>query len=661
MDIYAMSISGNIPVTLPRNGISHNQKWMNQDTVRARHLKIIKWARYRRNKTPDNYRIFTSYRNQSVDINREAKKAYEMNLADDIEQGNIKAFYSYMRSQTTIKEFVNRVRKPNGELTINLKETAETMNSTFHSVFIREEEGPIPSPNFSFQGELLVDIEFTVNDVAELLGKLKEVSSPGPDGVHPRYLRETAEILSKPIYELFRESLDSGCIPVDWKMAHVIPIYKKGNKNEVLNYRPVSLTAIICKVMEKIVVKAMVVHLTENNLFSKHQHGFRSNRSCLTQLLEYFLEIHERLDDQAVDGVDAIYLDCRKAFDTVPHRRLIAKLEAYGISGKILRWIKNLLTDRKQRVSIKGVLSDPLPVVSGVPQGSVIGPLLFLIYINDLLDGINSDGKLFADDAKIFRAIKDIGDREILQADLSKLQDWSSKWLLKFNEEKCKVMHISLRNTNPRFDYTLNNINLEETTIEKDLGIYVSEDWKSSAHTARVANKANSVLGRIRRTFTFMNKTIFMKVYPSMVRSHLEYAVQAWSPRLRKDIVLLEKVQRRATKMVPECRDMDYDQRLMFLGLSSLEDRRRRGDLIQVFKIMHGFDDLSREMFFKLESEVHGHHTRGHNLKIATKYARTSTRASFFDLRVINEWNALPQRVVSCRSISAFKAALDRL
>ena len=199
-----------------------------------------------------------------------------------------------------------------------------------------------------------------------------------------------------------------------------------------------------------------------------------------------------------------------------------------------------------------------------------------------------------------------------------------------------------------------------DTAVEKDLGVHVSEDWQSSAHTAKVANRANQVLGRIRRTFIMMNKAIFMKVYPSMVRSILEYAVQAWSPRLRKDIVMLEKVQRRATRMVPECRDMEYEQRLKYLGLTTLEERRKRGDLIQVYKIMHGFDNLDGRKFFQLESEVHTHNTRGHPLKISAKYSRTAARGGFFDVRIINQWNSLPASVVNRNSISSFKCALDR-
>ena len=186
--------------------------------------------------------------------------------------------------------------------------------------------------------------------------------------------------------------------------------------------------------------------------------------------------------------VDAIYLDCQKAFDTVPLKHLLVNLEAYGITGKILNWIKSFLLGRTQRVVVKGEMSDELDVWSGVPQGSVIGPLLFLIYINDLLDEITSKGKLFADDSKLFRRIHDEDDYVALQRDLLKLQEWSSTWLLKFNESKCKVMHIGTRGApNDHYNYNLNGNILEKTDLEKDLGVYVTPDWKSGDHVAKVA------------------------------------------------------------------------------------------------------------------------------------------------------------------------------
>ena len=380
------------------------------------------------------------------------------------------------------------------------------------------------------------------------------------------------------------------------------------------------------------------------------------NKSCLTQLLEYFLEIHDHLDES--DPVDAIYLDCQKAFDTVPHRRLLVKLKAYGITGKLLSWIKGFLSGRTQRVSVKGVLSEALRVWSGVPQGSVLGPILFLIYINDMLTGISSSGKLFADDSKLFREIRSIADRIALQEDLTKLQEWSQKWLLKFNEEKCKVMHIG--RSNPHYDYQINNKTLEETTEEKDLGIFVTPDWKSAAHVAKVAAKANSMVGRINRAFNYMDVDMFKAIYPSMIRSHMEYAAPAWSPHLKKDINLLEQVQRRATRLVQGLSNSTYEHRKSVLGLTSLEDRRIRGDLIEVYKIMHGFEKVQRAKFFILESEIHDYPIRGNELRIWPPDTKTRRRRKFFDLRIIKEWNDLPGTVAKSESISCFKTGLDR-
>ena len=375
--------------------------------------------------------------------------------------------------------------------------------------------------------------------------------------------------------------------------------------------------------MERIIAKKIMEHFEKNNLFSVHQHGFRSNRSCLTQLLEYFTEIHNILDDS--DPVDAIYLDCKKAFDTVPHKRLLAKLKAYGITGKVLKWIECFLTGRTQRVVVKGVLSDPLPVWSGVPQGSVLGPVLFLIYINDLLDGIQSGGKLFADDSKLFRRIQGAQDREILQQDLLRLQAWSQNWLLQFNESKCKVMHFGTNN--PGYEYYMNNVTLDVTTEEKDLGVFVTPDMKSATHVSKVAAKANSVVGRIKRTFSYMDCDMFKSLYPSLVRSQMEHAVQAWSPHYRKDINKLEKVQRRATKIIPEIKNKPYCERLRILGLPLLEHRRIRGDLIEVFKIMHGLENIDRSQFFILNREVSPYDTRGHPFKIHPP--RTKSRELF--------------------------------
>ena len=401
VNIYNTIINKHVPVGQIFTSNGAKKKWLSNAARQAINKKHDAWDNYQRNRSKNKYKIYCELRNASVDAIRQAKWNYEHHVSEAVKNGDTAAFYSYARSLTTIKENVSNVKKPDGSLTTSKKETADVINSTFQSVFIIEGDGPIPTPDKLFDGPPLEDFDFTVSDVFYILSHLKESSAPGPDGIHPKVLVECATNLSIPIFTIIRRSLDSGCLPDDWKLANVTPIYKKGSKTNPLNYRPISLTAIICRVMERLIKNKIMELLERYELLSKHQHGFRSKRSCLTQLLEYFQEIHDAID--AGDPVDAIYLDCKKAFDTVPHKRLLSKLRAYGISGKILKWIENFLSNRSQRVVVKGVLSDSLPVFSGVPQGSVLGPVLFLIYINDLLDGIQSSGKLFADDSKLFQ------------------------------------------------------------------------------------------------------------------------------------------------------------------------------------------------------------------------------------------------------------------
>lgn len=300
-----------------------------------------------------------------------------------------------------------------------------------------------------------------------------------------------------------------------------------------------------------------------------------------------------------------------------------------------MKWIESFLTSRKQRVVVKGAHSEWLPVHSGVPQGSVIGPLLFLVYVNDLLDGIQSSGKLFADDAKLYRRLRNASDSQDLQEDIDQLQEWSQKWLLQFNSEKCKVMHIGKHN--PGCEYHMAGETLQTTTGEKDLGIYITPDLKAKTQVAKAAAKANSMLGRIRNSFTFMDSDMLLALYKTLVRPHMEYCIQAWSPYLRKDIDTLEKVQRRATKLVPALRDLPYEERLETLGLTTLENRRVRGDMLETYKILNGYENVDYTQFFQLAPKHGNITTRGHSLKLQKIRYRTQKRGNFFDARIVNK------------------------
>jgi len=376
-------------------------------------------------------------------------------------------------------------------------------------------------------------------------------------------------------------------------------------------------------------------------------------KSTLTNLLEYLEVLTKAKDDHL--SVDVNYLDCRKAFDTVPHRRLIAKLEALGVEGNVLSWISSFLLNRRQRVSIRGSTSGWLPVDSGVPQGSVLGPILFLFYINDLVDGLECPILLFADDAKIFKTIKSQDDVDMLRRDMLKIERWSEKWLLTFNEEKCATMHIGKNNL--KADYTINNRTLNETELEKDLGVFVSHDLNPSQHVAKVAAKANGIIGLVKKNFDYLDAETILSIHCTMIRPTLEYAVQCWSPYLVKDIEELEKIQHRITKLVPGLQDVPYEERCKRLNLQTLVQRRQRGDLIEVYKILRGHEGSDYTKFFKLRSG----NTRGHNWKLEKKEQhRSLMRGGWFAIRVVNPWNDLPHYVVNAPTIATFKTRLDK-
>ncbi|XP_076041896.1 uncharacterized protein LOC143025774 [Oratosquilla oratoria] len=332
------------------------------------------------------------------------------------------------------------------------------------------------------------------------------------------------------------------------------------------------------------------------------------------------------------------------------------KLKGVGIEGDIRKWIQAFLENRRQRVAIRGVYSTWLDVWSGVPQGSLLGPVLFLIFINDLFDDIQSSGKLFADDAKIYRRVNSHDNKIVLQEDLCRLQEWSAKWLLKFNMEKCKVMHVGKNNAN--YNYYIDGFPLQTTTEEKDSGVYVTPDTSPTVHISKAADKANSMLGRIKRTFTCMDKEIFLALYTTLVRPLMEYAVQAWSPYKKKDINILEKVQRRATKLVPQLKEKPYNERLDALGLTTLQARRIRGDMIEVL-MLNGEEDIDCSQFLQIEPRER-YETRGHQWKLKKTRFRTTKRSNFFDARVVNKWNSLPENVVNSSSVNMFKNRYDR-
>ena len=373
---------------------------MSREARKLKNKKLKLWRKFLATRSSYHRNNYTRCKNSFRALSRKLRRDFEIDISKDMKE-KPKVFWSYAKSRLKTKEKISTLVKPDGSSATSPKEKAETLNDFFASVFTVEDLSSIPPAPAYVVNEVVYSILFTPEIVKDKLLALKPNKSPGHDKWHPYFLREIADAISIPLSILFQKSLKEGAHD-SWKKAIIAAIYKKGKKSDPGNYRPVSLTSVISKVMESIVRDAMVAHLMKNNLFTNDQHGFVPGRDCITQLL-VCMEIWTQMIE---DGVcfDVIYTDFSKAFDSVPHERLFIKMESLGIRGDILKWVKSFLTGREQCVNVDGAFSSWKKVISGIPQGSVIGPILFVIFINDMPDAVKQCFcKLFADDCKLFR------------------------------------------------------------------------------------------------------------------------------------------------------------------------------------------------------------------------------------------------------------------
>ena len=626
--------------------------WWNREIREKINIKHRCYRRFKGSNEEEDLENYRKSRNELNQAIRKSKRVSEINLARNGKKDPKKffSFYNFKSKNRTIGPI-----KTDENLVSSDEELVNLFNAYFASVFTEERLDDSSEVNsLGIHGiNRLTEFEFEVKEIKFLLDHIDPSKAAGPDGIYGRILKEGSSSIAKALFLIFKQSITFGEVPDDWKTAYVVPIFKKGSKGDLGNYRPVSLTSLVVKILEKLLKGHIEKHLDDKKILYDSQHGFRKGKSCQTNLLEFMEYITDCIDRG--DPVDIIYLDFSKAFDKVPHKRLMQKLSQCGIDGAVHGWIKEWLWNRRQCVLLNGIKSSWERVKSGVPQGSVLGPLLFLIYINDLDQGLKCKVSKFADDTKVATSVRNNDGCIKIQNDLNKLTGWADKWQMNFNSKKCKVLHLGY--SNKEFNYDMNGDWLESVDQEKDLGVIISSNLKVANQCLEARNKANKMLGIINRNVVYKSKEVVSKLYNSYVRPILEYCAQVWAPYLRKDIDMLERVQRRATRMVSGFEGKSYEERLRELGMFSVERRFLRGDMIQVYKIFTSIDNIETNKFFIID---HGQETRGHNKKIRKKACRLDIRKHSFSNRVVNFWNSLPQEVVESDSLATFKKGLDR-
>ncbi|CAH1242244.1 Hypp6507 [Branchiostoma lanceolatum] len=411
--------------------------------------------------------------------------------------------------------------------------------------------------------------------------------------------------------------------------------------------------------MEHIIASTMMSHFDTNDVLYDMQHGFRQGRSCETQLLSL-------VDDLAANrnnGIqtDMVLMDFAKAFDKVPHCRLIHKLEHYCVRGKPLTWIQAFLTGRTQRVVLEGECSDSVPVSSGVPQGTVLRPILFLAYINDLPNhAAHAKVRLFADDCILQTAVREPQDCVNLQHDIDNICSWEKTWLMQFNPSKCEVMSIPASKTPICYDYTLHDTIMNKVSKAKYLGLTISANLSWNCHVDNVSAKANRTLGMLRRSLRIASVEAKGRAYMALVRPSLEYASSVWDPHTADQVSRVEAVQRRAARYVCNNykRTASVTAMISDLEWQPLSYRRKTARLTTMFKILH--NTISVPHTSSLVPAARCSRRTNHAFKLQTIACKTNYyRLSFFP-RTIKEWNELEPSVAEAESLSQFKAELGR-
>ena len=613
--------------------------------------KFRAWRKWRKDKTNVNKAKFNiATRKLRKYLHRRAAQ-FEFRLAHE----RSSRIFDYVNRKTSHYSGITQLRGDDNTLITEDINLCEKLSSEFASNFSKASlyDSSYVSDVLSGNQHSPVDISIDEYTVHHLLSNQNNCVA-GPDGIPGIMLRKLASVLSRPLTTIFQQSLFTGTVPDEWRRAYITPIYKgKGDRLDSNSYRPINITSVVCKVLEKHIVNHINAVIQDSKpLLNNCQHGFSKGKSTLTNLLSCDAKLAKILNDG--DSADLVMLDFARAFDRVNHDALLRKLSYIAIPKHLLRWLTNFLRNRTQIVTLNGAKSSARKVISGVIQGSVVGPTLFNLFVSDLSSIVRHiDLDMYADDGKGLGRIAEPWDTDLVQYDLDAIGIWSTQNMLPLSLDKCCVLHYGYHN--PRQEYTIGGCNIRSVYECADLGVLRSDDFSYTSHVYQLAIKASRVCGMFMRAFSTRSREFMMRLWTAYIRPKLEYASQVWEGSHGSG--RLERIQRRFTKRISRLQSQDYETRLQATNLPTLSDRRKYLDLILVHKLLFGYLGVvsSNLGVHRVRSR-----TRNNFINLVTHRANSSAVGNSFCFRVSRLWNNLPGNLKCIPRHNIFKKLLKK-
>lgn len=629
--------------------VRKSSPWISREIIHLkRKISRLRKLRHKRTSHMHYSKLISELSRTMKTAVKTAKQKYlDVTLSNFIKTAPHK-FWHYLKSKDT---------KRSNLLPTEALTKATQFNNFFQTVFTIDNN--IIPDNVTTQciGEVPGELSITEAGILSLLLSLDTKTSSGPDNIPNAFLRRYAEWVSRYLLLIFTKSLKTCEVPQEWKIAKIIPIHKSGDASNPSNFRPISLTCSAGKILEHLILKHIVTFVENHSLIDPNQHGFRSGLSTVTQLVETVHDLALTIDKRG--QVDIVFLDLSKAFDRVSHQKLVYKLQSIFGHGVLTKWLKDYLSGRKQFVHFEGQSSQCVDVLSGVPQGTVLAPILFLLFINDIAKNIEATVRMFADDCIIYKEIHTVNDQLVLNNALKKIDKWCQDWQMTINVEKTVCMTVTRKKNPLSFPYQIHQSVLQRVNEHKHLGIILSSDLKWNKHVSYISTKSLSALLSLKRSLRYASAKTKLLAYTSLVRSIIEYGVICWFPHTKCAIAKLEGVQRRAARFIyNKYRRRDSPTELLRLaGLPTISDRARYLRVKFLFLLQSNSLKIDKNRFLT-RSDTRNFRTKHNKQLLEYRFHNDTFRYSFFP-QAIREWNMLPQELVDCTSRDSFLSGLS--